>query len=152
MSALISSHKAPQSFETILEHPRTRGEYTQIVHSRFLRARLFAKPRDTKTTTKAFKNEHANKRSVSVRIKWALPRECSRLNCDCIISLFLTSSYYLRRFRDDYPFVCVYIITYDIQKKENDIKSYASTRKSKTSFGVLSSLFLFLSRVFCVRA
>lgn len=29
----------------------------------------------------------------------------------------------------------MYIITYDIQKKENDIKSYASTRKSKTSFG-----------------
>ena len=47
-------------------------------------------------------------------------------------------------------FVC--IITYDMQKKENDIKSYTSTRKSKTSFGVLSSLFLFLSRVFCVRA
>ena len=36
------------------------------------------------------KMNDAKKRSVSVCIKRALPLECSRLNCDCIISLFLT--------------------------------------------------------------
>ena len=66
------------------------------------------------------------------------------------MSLFLTSSYYLRRFRDDYPFVCVCIITYDIQKKENDIKSYASKEQNVVRCSLLSLSFPF-SRVLCPR-
>ena len=44
----------------------------------------------------------------------------------------------------------VYIITYDIQKKENDIKSYASKEQNVVRCSLLSLSFPF-SRVLCPR-